>query len=207
MERSGEEEETRIGCPVLVTPRMVMRPPHGDDVPDLAALANNRKVAEMLARMPHPYGEAEARAFIAASAARVSGCVYALALAESGAFVGCAGLNSTARGLELGYWIGEPFWGQGLATEAAHALVDLAFRVTQIDALNVSCRVINTASRRVIHKCGFQYAGQGMLHSIVAGQVPVERYHLDRRTWIGLRAWNPGAVRSPLDVSFVHQSN
>ena len=58
-----------------------------------------------------------------------------------------------------------------------------------IQVLHVSCRVINPASRRVIHKCGFQYAGQGMLNSIVAGQVPVERYRLDRKTWASLRSW------------------
>ena len=195
MELTGDESETPIDCPVLVTDRLVMRPPHIDDVPDLASLANNRRIAEMLARMPHPYGDVEARSFIAASARRQYGCVYALTLGETGAFIGCAGINPTDRGLELGYWIGEPHWGQGYATEAAHALVDLAFRATPIDALNVSCRVINPASRRVIHKCGFQYAGQGMLNSIVAGQVPVERYRLDRRTWIGLRAWSPGEPR------------
>jgi len=191
----AEDDRTRIDCPVLVTERLVMRPPHLDDVADLAALANNRRVAEMLARMPHPYGHAEAEAFIAASANRESGCVYVLTLAETGAFIGGAGLNATDHGLELGYWIGEPHWGRGYATEAAHALVDLAFRATMIDALNVSCRVTNPASRRVIHKCGFQYAGQGMLSSIVAGQVPVERYRLDRKTWIGLRTWSANAAR------------
>lgn len=187
----SDEESLRIDCPVLVTERLVMRPPHADDVPELAALANNRRVAEMLARMPHPYGEAEARAFIAMAAKpRSGGAVYALTRAETGAFIGCAGLNATERGLELGYWVGEPHWGHGYATEAAHALVDLAFRATEIDQIHVSCRVINPASRRVIHKCGFQYAGQGMLHSIVAGQVPVERYRLDRRTWMSLRTWS-----------------
>jgi RimJ/RimL family protein N-acetyltransferase len=185
-----EDESLAIECPVLVTERLVMRPPHADDIPELAMLANNRKVAEMLSRMPHPYGEAEARSFLAMSAQkRAAGCVYALTQADTGTFVGCAGLNGTDRGLELGYWIGEPYWKRGYATEAAHALVDLAFRATQINVLHVSCRVINPASRRVIHKCGFQYAGQGMLNSIVAGQVPVERYRLDRKTWVSLRTW------------------
>lgn len=179
-----------IDCPVLVTERLVLRPPHADDVPELVELANNRRVAEMLSRMPHPYGEAEARAFLAmASERRGNGCAYAVTLAENGAFVGCAGLNATSRGLEIGYWIGEPYWKRGYATEAAHALVDLAFRATDITELHVSCRVINPASRRVIHKCGFQYTGQGMLNSISAGQVPVEFYALDRRTWVSLRSW------------------
>lgn len=186
----AEDESLVIDCPVLLTERLVLRPPHDEDVADLARLANNRRVAEMLARMPHPYGEVEARAFVAMTRQKSRpGATYAVTLAETGAFVGCAGLNATDRGLEMGYWIGEPHWKQGYATEAAHALVDLAFRVTAIPALHVSCRVINPASRRVIHKCGFQYAGQGMLNSIVAGQVPVERYRLDRRTWISLRSW------------------
>ncbi|MEP9399696.1 GNAT family N-acetyltransferase [Mesorhizobium sp. KR2-14] len=185
-----EDESLSIDCPVLVTERLVLRPPHEDDTAELIALANNPRVAEMLSRMPYPYGDAEARSFLnSAAQPRSTGAVYAVTLAETGAFVGCAGLNATDRGLELGYWIGEPYWRRGYATEAAHALVDLAFRATTINVLHVSCRVINPASRRVIHKCGFQYAGQGMLNSIVAGRVPVERYRLDRKAWVSLRTW------------------
>ncbi len=188
----ADDESPRIDCPVMVTERLVLRPPHDEDVPDLAKLAASRRVAEMLARMPHPYGEEEARSFVQTSRnRRAGGCVYAVTIADTGAFVGCAGLNGTERGLELGYWIGEPHWGKGYATEAAHALVDLAFRATEIPVLHVACRVINSASRRVIHKCGFQYAGQGMMDSIAAGRTPVERYTLDRKTWVGLRTW-PG---------------
>jgi RimJ/RimL family protein N-acetyltransferase len=187
------DESLRIDCPVLVTERLVLRPPHGDDIPDLAELANNRRLAEMLGRMPHPYGEREARAFIEGSRdGTAAGCTYAVALAETGAFIGCAGLHPRALGLELGYWIGQPHWNRGYATEAAHALVDLAFRATDVQVLHVACRVINGASRRVIHKCGFQYAGQGMMDSIAAGRTPTERYTLDRKTWIALRTWPKG---------------
>ncbi|MBZ9994878.1 GNAT family N-acetyltransferase [Mesorhizobium sp. BH1-1-4] len=185
----SEDENYAIDCPVLVTERLVMRAPDERDLTQLVELADNRHVAEMLARMPHPYGEAEGRAFLAMTKSRRAGIAYALTLAGTDTFVGCAGLNTTDRGLELGYWIGEPHWKRGYATEAAHALVDLAFQKTSIQVLHASTRVINPASRRVIHKCGFQYAGQGMLNSIVAGQVPVERYRLDRKTWTSLRNW------------------
>ncbi len=185
----AEDESFAIDCPEIVTERLTLRAPREDDIAGLVALADNRHVAAMLARMPHPYGEAEARTFIAMARSQRSGAVYALTLTGSDTFVGCAGLNATDRGLEIGYWIGEPHWKQGYATEAAHALVDLAFTGTNIQVLHASCRVINPASRRVIHKCGFQYAGQGMLNSIVAGQVPVERYRLDRKTWTSLRNW------------------
>ncbi len=185
-----EDESLSIDCPVVVTERLVLRPPHDDDTAELMELANDRRIAEMLGRMPHPYFEADARGFIGSARSRNQpGCAYAITNSDTGAFIGCAGLNATPRGLEIGYWIGEPYWGRGYATEAAHALVDLAFRATAIDVLHASCRVINTASRRVIHKCGFQYAGQGMLNSLAAGQVPVERYRLDRRTWVSLRTW------------------
>ena len=186
----SEDESLFIERPVLVTNRLIMRAPRESDIPALVQLADNRHVAQMLARMPHPYGEAEARTFIAMSRIRQPGATYALTLAGTGILVGCAGLNARDRGLELGYWIGEPYWKQGYATEAAHALVDLAFQSTAISVLHVSARVINPASRRVIHKCGFQYAGQGMMNSLVAGQVPVERYRLDRRTWESLRSWS-----------------
>ncbi|TPM10883.1 GNAT family N-acetyltransferase [Mesorhizobium sp. B2-3-7] len=185
----SEDESYAIDCPVLVTERLVMRAPRESDIAQLVELADNRHVAEMLARMPHPYGEAEARAFLAMAKSRRAGIAYALTLAGTETFVGCAGLNTTDRGLELGYWIGESYWKRGFATEASHALVDLAFQRTNIQVLHASTRVINPASRRVIHKCGFQYAGQGMLNSIVAGQVPVERYRLDRKTWTSLRNW------------------
>lgn len=186
----SEDESLFIDRPELVTKSLVMRAPRDSDIAQLVQLADNRHVAQMLARMPHPYGEAEARTFIAMSQVRQPGVSYALTLAETGTFVGCAGLNVKDRGLELGYWIGEPHWKQGYATEAAHALVDLAFRSTTISVLHCSVRVINPASRRVIHKCGFQYAGQGMMNSIVSGQVPVERYRLDRKTWESLRSWS-----------------
>ncbi|HEY4193869.1 MAG TPA: GNAT family protein, partial [Mesorhizobium sp.] len=184
-----EDECLAMDCPVIATESLVLRAPRESDLDQLAQLADNRHIAEMLARMPHPYGEAQARAFLAMTKTRRNGAAYALTIAGTDIFVGCAGLNTTDRGLELGYWIGEPYWKRGYATEAAHALVDLAFRSTRIQLLQASCRVINPASRRVIHKCGFQYAGQGMLNSIVAGQVPVERYRLDRKTWTSLRNW------------------
>lgn len=188
-QEDDEDFSPSIECPILVTERLVLRPPHEDDIPELVELANNRMVAAMLARMPHPYGEREARAWLALQQGRAGGASYAVTLAETGAMIGAAGLHPCGSGLEIGYWIGEPHWGQGFATEAAHAMVDVAFKATGIDALYASTRVVNPGSRRVIQKCGFRYLGQGMIDSLAAGRVAVDRYLLDRKTWVSLRTW------------------
>ena len=168
-----------------------MRRPDRDDVADIAFLANNPKIATMVSRMPHPYGVADACVFVERNMdGGPNGGVFAVTLAATGRFIGCAGLDSSkGNGLELGYWLGEPFWGQGYATEAAHALVDLAFDGTDVERIFATCRTSNPASRRVIQKSGFQHTGIGMMNSLAAGNVSIERFVLDRKTWASLKSW------------------
>lgn len=180
-------------CPILLTERLCLRAPHIDDVDALAHLANNVRVATMVSRMPHPYTRTDATNFVArAKEGAIGKCVYAITIADTGEFLGCAGLEPQDDGktLEIGYWLGEPHWSQGYATEAAHAIIDMAFRTRDIEQIDARCRVTNHASRRVIQKCGFQYQGNGMVPSLaLGGPVPVEWYRLDRKTWISLRTW------------------
>lgn len=184
-------------CPILLTERLVLRAPHAEDIDALAHLANNARVATMVSRMPHPFTRADAEAFVRRAAEGAIGkCVYAVTAAETGAFLGCCGLDATddPAALELGYWIGEPHWNRGYATEAAHALIDMAFRTRDIEWIDAWLRVTNQRSRRVIQKCGFQYQRGGMAASLaLGGPMPVEWYRLDRKTWISLRTW--GAER------------
>ena len=192
-EREVESSSDRGGCPVLVTQRLVLRAPHKEDTDAIACLANNVRVATMVSRMPHPYTRKDAAEFIKRTKTGALGkCIYAVTDADNGRFLGCCGVEpqQDAVTLELGYWIGEPFWGKGYATEAAHAVIDMAFRTRDIEFIDVRCRVTNPGSRRVIHKCGFQFQGTGMVTSLALGaSVPVEWYRLDRKTWISLRSW------------------
>lgn len=192
-EREDDSSTERGGCPVLVTDRLVLRAPHREDTDAIACLANNVRVATMVSRMPHPYTRKDAADFIRrAKTGAVGKCIYAITDADNGRFLGCCGVEpqQDAVTLELGYWIGEPFWGKGYATEAAHAVIDMAFRTRDIEFIDVRCRVTNPGSRRVIHKCGFQFQGTGMVTSLALGaSVPVEWYRLDRKTWISLRSW------------------
>lgn len=108
-------------CPILLTEQLVLRAPHVEDIDAIAILANNSAIATMVSRMPHPYTAMDAVEFVRKSAIRENGnCVYAMTEAHSGRFVGCCALQARAgsASLELGYWVGEPFWGRGFATEA-----------------------------------------------------------------------------------------
>ena len=180
-------------CRIIRTERLVLRSPSANDIDALAHLANNFKVAMMLSRMPHPYTVQDAADFVKRTAHGAIGKgVYAITKAINGAFLGCCGIEPQAdpRGVELGYWLGEPHWNKGIATEAAHAVIDAAFSDGTVSHVDARCRVMNIASRRVIQKCGFQFQGSAMSPSLsLGGFQPVEWYRLDRKTWEALKSW------------------
>jgi RimJ/RimL family protein N-acetyltransferase len=182
---------------VIETSRLILRQPARDDAPILAALANDVAIAENLSTMPHPYSVEDAVAYIdntAVTPLRVNYGIYAKE--RDGAFVGTVSLQPRdGERYAIGYWVGRPYWGTGFATEAAQALVDLAFDRLEAPSVAGSCRVTNSASRRVLEKCGFQYAGQGMGPSLFfRGMVPVDRFRLERPVWKSLRAWRAASV-------------
>lgn len=180
-----------LSSPVLLTERLLLRQPHMEDVDAIAYLAHDCRVTDMLTRMPYPYTRDDAVDFVKRVAkGEMGNGIYAITQAETGIFMGYCGIHphKYGEGLEIGYWLGVPYWGQGFATEAAQALIDLVFRATEVDALHIACRTTNKASRRVIHKCGFRFSALDVADSLSAGKVPVERFVLDRSTWIGLKS-------------------
>ena len=167
-----------------------------DDLADLVFLANNKTVAANLATMPYPFTVQDGRAMIAkADLHHINSAIFAIRLKSTGRLIGVARYAAIEAGgpVHIGYWLGEPFWGQGLATEAVHSLVDHAFTYNDMEELQGSCRVTNPASRRVLVKSGFQYRDQAMIRSIGAGgSVPIERYTLERKVWKSLKGWGQG---------------
>ncbi|MBT9291040.1 GNAT family N-acetyltransferase [Prosthecodimorpha staleyi] len=182
---------------IVETARLVLRQPTRDDAERLAELANDIAIAENLSSMPHPYSVADALAFIDntdVSPLRVNFGIYAKD--DAGRFIGTASLMPRdGERFVVGYWIGRPHWGLGYATEATQAMVDLAFDRLDAPSVSASCRVTNGASRRVLEKSGFQYAGQGMGPSLfLRGMVPVDRFRIERPVWKSLRAWRDASV-------------
>jgi RimJ/RimL family protein N-acetyltransferase len=189
-----EERRRQSHSTILMSERLVLRKPGLEDIDALAHLANNHKVASMVSRMPHPYTAADGEAFVKrVKDGGIGKAVFAITRASDGQFMGCCGIeraDKAANSAEIGYWLGEPYWNNGYATEAAQVLVDLAFNEQKLVSIDARCRVVNSASRRVIQKCGFQYQGTGMAPSLaLGGSLPVEWYRLDRATWESLRSW------------------
>lgn len=197
IEDGGEDDEQGFGpaTAAIETRRLLLRAPGLADAPALVPLADNRRVAEQTRRMPHPYTLADAETFVkSVRAGGLSDAAFLVTRKGDGAVLGCAGLGAMDDGnVEIGYWIGEPFWGNGYATEAAQAVVDHAFRAGALDRLYGRCRTANAASRRVLVKCGFQYSGSGMCDSrALNGPVASEEFVLERSVWESLKRW--GAV-------------
>jgi RimJ/RimL family protein N-acetyltransferase len=175
--------------PVLETERLVLRAPRLGDVKAVAALANDRRIAENTARLPHPYRLGDAEDFLAA-ANRGNDTTFVVTL-RSGAVIGAVGLSQLDRHPpEIGYWLGIKYWGKGYATEAARAMIDHAFSDRDCEAIQAAARVTNPASRRVLEKCGFQWTGAGLLRvRAISSSAPIDRFRLDRGLWASLKSW------------------
>ena len=147
------------------TERLLLRAPRSSDLPDLVALANNWKVIAPTAVMPFPYGIAEGQLFLSSLDDPAKPRAYAIANGED-RLMGVVSLKfAQGKSPELGYWLGEPFWGQGFAPEAAIGLLD-AVRTTGLAPV-VKARVLanNPASVRVLEKSGFTVVEH--THSVV----------------------------------------
>ena len=184
---SGGAKHQR-GIPILETGRLTLRAPRHEDTKAIATLANDRRVAINTARIPHPYGVADAEQFIAAANTRPGEACFVVV--RGGRPIGICAIETREEGPELGYWLGVPYWGRGYATEAARAVIDDAFGDLDIETLHASARVSNPASRRVLEKCGFQWSGVQLKRiRAINSAAPSDRFRLDRRLWASLKAW------------------
>jgi RimJ/RimL family protein N-acetyltransferase len=147
--------------PALATERLVLRGPAEADAPQIAELAGDFNVAAMTARMPHPYGLADAEAFVARCEARDARVepTFAIEHRQFGV-IGVLGFHPGTGGrLEVGYWLGRPFWGRGYATEALKAALVWAKADWGKGALWAGHFADNRASGGVLVKAGFLYTG------------------------------------------------
>jgi RimJ/RimL family protein N-acetyltransferase len=170
----------------LRTLRLRLRQPRADDAARLARLLNNFHVAGNLARVPYPYAEADAIAWLKTwrpdQPAGDTG--FTIELPGEG-FIGHCGFHTEAGGTVIGYWLGEPFWNRGFMTEAAAAAIGWYFEVTGAISLASGVFAFNRASLAVQKKLGFTETGSSTRHCLARKQ---EVRHIDteltRTRWL-----------------------
>ncbi|THD63390.1 MAG: N-acetyltransferase [Bradyrhizobium sp.] len=181
---------------VLETERLMLRRPTLADVKAIAALANDRHIAENTRRLPHPYLHDHAVEFVRAMADDPRETVFLIE--NNHTPIGMVGVDwRKPDAPELGYWLGVDYWGQGFATEAARAVIDFTFEEFEFERLISGARVANPASRNILEKCGFQWSGVE-LHRFEAlgSSTPVDCFRLSRSVWSSLKNWGNSTRRA-----------
>lgn len=133
------------------------------DADAIVKYANNRRIAKNLRdRFPHPYTRADAEGFLAAAWAQQLETDFAIASRSE--VIGGIGFHpqSDVHRLtaEIGYWLGEPYWGRGIATAALRAFTTWVFSTTTLVRLYAHVFDWNPASARVLEKAGFTLEGR-----------------------------------------------
>ena len=154
--------------------RSILRPWRAGDEPSLERNANNRTISRNLRdRFPYPYTAADAKEWIA-FAAPVTPPQHFAIVVDGSAVGGIAvepGEGERRRSAEVGYWLGEPFWGRGIATQALRAITAHGFATFDVCRLEAGVFAWNPASARVLEKCGYTLEGRARLAVIKDGQM------------------------------------
>ncbi len=133
-----------------------------EDAESVARHANNRKVWRNLRdRFPHPYRVRHAEVWIDL-AAQTPETNFAIASATEA--IGGIGLELRRdvhrRSANVGYWLGEPYWGRGIATDALRAFTEFAFAEFDLVRIDANVYEWNPASARVLEKAGYECEGR-----------------------------------------------
>lgn len=178
------------GIPTLAAGRVVLRPFAMRDAAEVQRLAGDRAVADMTLNIPHPYEDGIAERWIDRQAddfAKGEEATFAIVRASGGALVGAISLMSMVKDhqAELGYWIGTPYWNQGLCTEAARAVLRFAFLDLGLVRVHACHFARNPASRRVLEKLGMRHEGRRRQHVRKWGTLEdLENYGILREEWV-----------------------
>lgn len=122
---------------------------------------NNGKITKWLFLIPDPYTEEEARKWLKFCRESDDNKEnYLFAIESNDEFIGGIGLHKkTEHCFDVGYWIAEKHWGKGYATEALSIITEMALNEFKIDRIQAFVFDGNTASEKVLEKCGYEYEG------------------------------------------------
>jgi [ribosomal protein S5]-alanine N-acetyltransferase len=152
--------------PTLETPRLILRGVTEADVDAIFAYAHNPNVSRYTLWEAHADRDATLqfiREYVKASYLERSPDPLGMCLKERPEWVigtiGCRWNKRANRTMEMGFAIGELYWGQGFTAEAARALIDYTFTETDVERVQAHCMIENCASERVMQKIGMALEG------------------------------------------------
>ena len=147
-----------------------------EDKSDLAINLNNLKVLSNLRDgLPYPYTEDDAEDFIQIMLSADPDSTFAFAITLDDKVIGSIGVfrkdNIHCRTAEMGYYIGEPYWGNGYVTNAIKMVCEYVFENTDIIRIFAEPFAHNIASCRALEKAGFQYEGTLKSNAVKCGKI------------------------------------
>jgi RimJ/RimL family protein N-acetyltransferase len=154
------------------TEQLVLRLPRVDDADAITLHLSDFEVAGNLARVRHPYARADAIAWLLARpASPVPNETAFIIDTADGAMAGNVGFHERREGVaDVGYYLGRPFWGRGLMTEALTAALDWYFAETDAPAVGSGVFHFNAASLAIQRKLGFVEIGRSQVHCLARGE-------------------------------------
>ena len=163
------------------TSRLTLRPGWPEDAPALARAIAHYDIARMLSRLPWPYGQADAEAWLSREPGVTEVNCLILSHARScPELVGGISVLQRDGHHELGYWLTPSARGRGYATEAGKAVLGMARHALGLTRLRASHFLDNPASGNVLNKLGFRRTGETLLHSVArGGEAPCATLELD----------------------------
>jgi len=148
---------------MIDTARLKLRSWREDDAEALFRYASDGRVSE-LALWPR-HESVEMSRYVIENYFMTNSHTFAIVLKDAGEAIGCMGLVPDGEEhyllgpdeREVGYWIGFPYWGRGIATEALMAFIAYCSCSLRIGGLIITTDARNIASQRVAEKCGFKF--------------------------------------------------
>ena len=160
--------------------RLCLRLPRISDAGPLALYAGDERVAAMTTSIPHPYPPGAAEGFIdVVLNGRSPEVVWAIDATPDGGeeLIGLISVKRAA--VELGYWVGPPFWGTGYASEAAAMVCRYLLEECGTGRISATVFFDNPASQRVLTRAGFRHSGETWVYSIARQmEVPARTFEL-----------------------------
>jgi ribosomal-protein-alanine N-acetyltransferase len=141
----------------------ILRPWSMNDLESLVLYANNFNIAKnMMDRFPHPYTKEDGKIFIAGTQNDYPTKIFAIVV--HGEAAGGIGIHPQQdihrKNAELGYWLAEKYWGQGIITRAIVQMTDYGFKNWDFNRIFARPFGTNHASQRVLEKTGFILEGR-----------------------------------------------